>query len=227
MQIYNEDCVSGMTHRGGGQVDLILTDPPYNISVKNNFSTMNRKGIDFGEWDKGFDQLSWIKPACDMLKPSGSIIIFNNWLNFGKLADELEKNNCIVKNIIQWRKTNPMPKNRDRLYVTSCEFAIWAVKGKGWTFNRQRDTYENTIFSYAAPNGKCRVHPTQKPVGLMEDLILIHSNKGDVVLDPFMGSGTTGVAALHTYRDFIGYELDEKYYQFAKDRIIKETEVSA
>lgn len=226
MQIYNEDCVSGMMHRGG-QVDLILTDPPYNISVKNNFNSMGRRGIDFGEWDKNFDQLSWIKPACEMLKPSGSIVIFNSWFSFGTISEELKKNGCVVKELIQWQKTNPMPRNRDRLYVTSCEVALWAVKGKGWTFNRQRDNYENAIFTYAAPNGKNRVHPTQKPVKLMEDLILIHSNKGDVVLDPFMGSGTTGIAALHTGRDFIGYELDEKYYQSAKERIVKEMELSA
>lgn len=208
--------------KSGGQVDLILTDPPYNISVKNNFHTMKgRKGIDFGEWDKDFDLTRWIKCAVELLKSSGNIIIFNAWRNMGDIATELERCGCTVKEMIQWQKTNPMPRNRDRLYVTSCEFAIWATKGKGWTFNRQRSNFENTIFTYPIVSGKNRLHPTQKPEKLMEDLILIHSNKGETILDPFMGSGTTGVAAFNTDRNFIGYELDEKYYQCARQRIEK------
>lgn len=178
-----------------------------------------RRGIDFGEWDKGFDLTSWIPTAISKLKTGGSIIIFSAWRNMGEIAIKLEECGCLVKEMIQWQKTNPMPRNRDRLHVTSCEFAIWVTKGKGWTFNRQRNNFENTIFTYPIVNGKNRLHPTQKPIKLMEDLILIHSNEGETVLDPFMGSGTTGVAALNTNRGFIGYELDEKYYQLAKERI--------
>lgn len=217
--IYNEDCISGMKNRGG-QVDLIITDPPYNISVKNNFHTMKgRRGIDFGEWDKDFDLTGWIKYAVELLKPSGNIIIFNAWRNMGEIAAELEKCGCMVKEMIQWQKSNPMPRNRDRLYVTSCEFAIWATKGKGWTFNRQRNNFENTIFTYPIVCGKGRLHPTQKPIMLIEDLIKIHSNEGEVVLDPFMGSGTTAEAALNTGRKFIGYEIDENFYKISCNRI--------
>ncbi len=206
--------------RGGGYADLILTDPPYNISMANNFRTMKgRNGIDFGEWDKGFDLTGWIPNAISKLKNGGSIIIFNAWRNMGPIASVLEENGCLVKEMIQWQKANPMPRNRDRLYVTTCEFAIWATKGKGWTFNRQRQTYENTVFYYPIVSAKKRIHPTQKPVELLKDLILIHSNPGDIVLDPFMGSGSTAIAAIETGRKFIGFELDGSYYDAACKRI--------
>lgn len=217
--IYNEDCVNGLL-MWGGYCDLILTDPPYNLSRKNNFHTLKgRNGIDFGEWDKGFDLTGWIKTATDCLRVGGSIIIFNARRNMGIIADTLEDCGCSVKELIQWQKSNPMPRNRDRLYVTACEFAIWAVKGKGWTFNRQRSTYENTIFQHPIVSAKGRIHTTQKPVELMRDLIMIHSNEGEIVLDPFIGSGTTAVAALETGRRYIGYEIDKRYYTAAIERV--------
>lgn len=217
--IYNEDCISGLALRGG-RCDLILTDPPYNLSRENNFHTLKgRNGIDFGEWDKGFDLTGWIKASTDCLRVGGSIIIFNAWRNMDRIATKLEACGCTVKEMIQWQKSNPMPRNRDRLYVTTCEFAIWAVKGKGWTFNRQRSTYENTIFQYPVVSAKGRIHTTQKPVELMRDLIMIHSNEGDIVLDPFIGSGTTAVAAIETGRRYIGYEIDEGYYTSAIERV--------
>lgn len=187
--------------------------------MDNNFKTMGRAGIEFGEWDKDFDILGWIRPAISILKNGGNIIIFNDWKNMSYIKDELEKNGCLIKEMIQWRKTNPMPRNRDRLYVTSCEFAIWATKGKGWTFNRQRDTYENTIFDYPVVHSSKRLHPTQKPLELIKDLIKIHSNEGDTILDPFMGSGTTAEGCINTNRKFIGFEMDNTYYELAKNRI--------
>lgn len=218
-KIFVGDCISGM-QSWGGQADLVLTDPPYNISVDNNFHTMRgRHGIDFGDWDKGFDLTGWIPEAVSRLKPGGNIIIFNAWRNMGEIATALEGCGCLVKEMIQWQKTNPMPRNRDRLYVTACEFAIWATKGKGWTFNRQRETYENTIFKYPIVSAKQRIHTTQKPIELIRDLILIHSNPNDIVLDPFMGSGTTAVAAIETGRRFVGFEIDDNYYSAACQRI--------
>ena len=218
-KIFVGDCISGM-QSWGGQADLVLTDPPYNISVDNNFHTMRgRHGIDFGDWDKGFDLTSWIPEAVSRLKPGGSIVIFNAWRNMGEIASALENCGCLVKEMLQWQKTNPMPRNRDRLYVTSCEFAIWATKGKGWMFNRQRETYENTIFKYPIVSAKHRIHTTQKPIELIRDLILIHSNPDDIVLDPFMGSGTTAIAAIETGRKFVGFEIDKNYYSAACRRI--------
>jgi DNA modification methylase len=221
-EIYNMDCVAGMMEIESESVDLILTDPPFNISVKNNFNTLgNRKGIDFGEWDKDFNLIEWIPEAIRTLKNSGSIIVFTAWEHLGQIANALRENGCTPKEAIQWQKNNPMPRNRDRLYVTTCEFAVWGVKGKGWTFNRQRDTYENTVFKYPIVSPKERIHPTQKNVELIKDLINIHSNNGDVVLDPFMGSGTTAIACMETGRNFIGFELDKQYYDGANNRIKK------
>lgn len=200
-------------------VDAIITDPPYNISQKSNFHTMGRAGVDFGEWDKGFDQTSWIAPALSVLKSGGNIVIFNDWKNMSYIKDELEKNKCIVKEMIIWKKSNPMPRNRDRLYVTSCEFAIWATKGKGWTFNRQRETYENTIFEYPIVNHKKRIHPTQKPIELIKDIIKIHTNVDDLVLDPFGGSFSTAFACKELNRRFISGDINEDYVSLAKTNL--------
>jgi site-specific DNA-methyltransferase (adenine-specific) len=201
-------------------VDSIITDPPYNISRESHFHTMGRQGVDFGEWDKGFDQISWIKPAIEILKDGGNIIIFNDWKNMSYIKDELENNNCLIKEMIIWKKPNPMPRNRDRLYVTTCEYAIWATKGKKWTFNRQRDTYENAIFEYPSVHSSKRIHPTQKPVELIEDIIKIHTNENDIILDPFAGSFTTAVACKNLNRQFICCDIDNNFVEKGKERIL-------
>ena len=117
-----------------------------------------------------------------------------------------------------------MPRNRDRRYVPDVEMIIWLVKPGKWTYNRQNQKYESSVIPIPSESGGgCkRYHPTQKPIKLIEYLIKIHSNKDDIVLDPFMGSGTTGVACRNLNRKFIGIELDEDYYQIACDRIQNE-----
>ena len=132
-------------------------------------------------------------------------------------------NDFIVKDLIRWKKTNAMPRNRDRRFITDYEVAIWAVKkGEKWTFNRLSDTYEiPEIIGGLTPkseklNGG---HTTQKPVYLMRWLVERLTNDKDVILDPFMGSGTTGVACKNLNRNFIGIELDEDYFNIAKERI--------
>lgn len=218
-KIYNMDCLAGMEQLEDGSVDLLLTDPPYNVSMRSNFHTMGRAGVDFGEWDKGFDQKGWLDVALPKIKKGGSVVIFNDWKNIGEMKEVLERHGFVLKELIQWKKTNPMPRNRDRLYVTSCEFAVWAVKGKGWTFNRQRETYENTVFEYPLVSSKGRIHPTQKRLELIEDILKIHSNENDIVLDPFMGSGTTAMACKNNNRNFIGFELEKEYYTKAVERL--------
>jgi site-specific DNA-methyltransferase (adenine-specific) len=220
-KIYNMDCLEGMEKIEDESVDLLLTDPPYNVSMKSNFHTMGRKGVDFGDWDKGFNQEKWLYMALDKVRKGGSVVIFNDWKNIGILRQILEEKGFILKELIQWKKTNPMPRNRDRLYVTSCEFAIWAVNGKGWTFNRQRDTYENTIFEYPLVSHKQRIHPTQKREELISDILRIHSNEGNLILDPFMGSGTTAKCCIELNRNYIGFELDKNYYDSSIDRLNK------
>lgn len=205
-------------------VDHIITDPPYNISKDNNFNTMNspRKGVDFGNWDKNFDLFGWIKDYTSILNKDGSIIIFCSYLYISHLIDELENNNIIVKDIIIWQKSNPMPRNINRRYVQDMEFAVWGVKKSAkWIFNKPdnapylRSIYVSSVVSGLEKNG----HPTQKSLKIMEDIINTHTNENQIVLDPFMGSGTTGVAALNLKRKFIGIEKNSEFYSIALKRI--------
>lgn len=208
----------------GIKVNHIITDPPYNISKENNFSTMRnpRAGINFGEWDKEFDLYSWIKDYNEILDKNGSMIIFCSYLYISYIIDELKSNGLEVKDIIIWQKTNPMPRNINRRYVQDTEFAVWAVKKDSkWTFNKPKDkAYCRTVYQFPLVSGKEKTkHPTQKSLALMEEIIKVHTNKNDIILDPFMGSGTTGVAALKNNRRFIGIEISEEFFDISKERI--------
>jgi len=211
------DCLERMKEINDNSVDVVLTDPPYNIARDNNFNTMGRAGIDFGEWDKGADLFSYINDVFRVLVNGGSFVVFNTWKNLGDIARYAEGVGFHTKDMIRLEKSNPMPRNRDRRYISDYECAIWLVKPKAkWKFNRQSDTYERPKFVASIERG---LHPTQKSVPLMEWLIRVHSDTGDVILDPFMGSGTTGVACKNLNRNFIGIELDEEYYKIAEKRI--------
>jgi len=211
------DCLEVMKSIPDKSIDLVLTDPPYNIARDNNFSTMGRAGIDFGEWDKGFDLFSYIDHVSRVLKKDGSFIVFNAWKNLGAIADYAESQGFDTKDMIRLEKSNPMPRNRDRRYITDYECAIWFTKkGAKWTFNRQDEKYQRPKFVAGIESG---LHPTQKSLFLMESLLKIHSNINDIVIDTFMGSGTTGVACKKLGRSFIGIEKDESYFAIAKNRI--------
>lgn len=206
-------------------LDHIITDPPYNISKDNNFKTMGRAGIDFGEWDKDFDLTTWIHLVSNKIKKGGNIVIFNDWKNLSYICEALENNGFEVKDMIRWEKSNPMPRNRDRRFIVDYETAIWAVKkGAKWTFNRLNDTYDRPLIEcgITPKNEKLEgSHPTQKPIYVMEWLVTHLSNEDDVIFDPFMGSGSTGVACIKNNRKFIGSELDESYFNISEERIKK------
>ncbi len=208
------------------KVDAIITDPPYNISVKNNFSTLKsakRQGIDFGEWDKNFKLLEWIKRYAPLVNPNGCMVIFCSYRSISYIADFLEENGFVVKDFIQWVKNNPMPRNINRRYVQDTEFALWAVKKKAkWVFNKPKNEkyLRPLILKSPVVGGLEKVkHPTQKSLALMEKIISIHTNPNDIVLDPFMGSGTTGLACKNLERNFIGIESEKEYFQIAKKRL--------
>lgn len=206
------------------KVDAIITDPPYNISKDNNFNTMHnpRQGVDFGHWDNNFDVCGWISDYIKLLKKDGSIIIFCSYLYISFLAEKLKENCIDVKDILIWKKSNPMPRNINRRYVQDMEFAIWGVKKDGkWTFNKpDNKPYLRSVFETSTVSGNERTaHPTQKSLELMKQIIKIHTNPNDVILDPFMGSGTTGVAALSENRKFIGIEVNPEYFEIATKRI--------
>ena len=220
LDLQQGNCLKLMEDIPDKSIDLLLADPPYNISKDNNFKTMGRSGLQFGDWDHGFDQVKWLTGIRRIMRYGSSIIIFNDWRNLGVLDKKLESEGFIGKDIFRWIKSNPMPRNRNRRYITDFEFALIATSKKGkWVFNRLNSTYERPEFTCPIVSGNKRFHPTQKPVSLMEYLILRHSNVNQTVLDPFMGSGSTGVACVNTNRNFIGMELDPKYFKIAKERI--------
>lgn len=208
----------------GLTVNHIITDPPYNISKKNNFSTLKnpRKGVDFGNWDVDFNLFGWISEYSKLIDKNGSFIIFCSYRYISYIVDKLETSDFLVKDIIIWKKTNPMPRNIERRYVQDCEFAIWSVrKGSKWVFNKPVDkSYLRSTFETATVSGKERtVHPTQKSLKLMKELVSIHTNENEIILDPFMGSGSTGVAAVSLGRKFIGIEKNLEYFELANHRI--------
>ncbi len=208
------------------KVNHIITDPPYNISKENNFNTLKnpRKGIDFGDWDRNFDLFSWIPKYEKILDRNGSMIVFCSYRYISFIIKTMEENNLEVKDIIIWKKSNPMPRNINRRYVQDMEFAIWAVKkGAKWIFHKAKDSpYMRSLIETPLVSGSEKMnHPTQKSLKLMQKLIDTHTDPGDTVIDPFMGSGTTGVAALQAGRNFIGIELDKSYFDDAVGRLSK------
>ena len=136
IKLNNGDSLEYIKLLENNSVDAVITDPPYNISKDNNFKSMGRSGIDFGEWDKGFDLNKWIKLVAPKIKTGGNIVIFNGWRNLGEIADTLESVGFEVKDMIRWEKSNPMPRNRDRRFIVDYEVAIWAVK-KRWEMDIQ------------------------------------------------------------------------------------------
>ena len=204
--------------------DAIITDPPYNISKANNFSTMKtkRQGVDFGAWDKNFDPCAWLNFYAPLVSKNGCLVIFCSYLFVSFIAQKLEKLGFDVKDILRWEKTNPMPRNTNRRYVLDCELALWAVKkGAKWTFNKPHNLpYLRAKFKTAVVSGVEKLgHPTQKSLKLMREIVEIHTNAGDLICDPFMGSGTTGVACKELNRRFVGVERELEYFKMAKSRL--------
>ena len=228
MTLLQGDCLELIKQVPSNSVDLILIDPPYEISRPTNFQSGEETGrdtdrfrisMDFGEWDKNFTGLEVvIKEGYRVLRQGGTMICFYDLWKIETLKNLYDSNKFKQVRFIEWMKTNPVPINSKINYLTNArEVAVSAIKGSKPTFN---SSYDNGLYSYPICAGKERtIHPTQKPLSLITDLVLKHSNEGDMVLDCFMGSGTTGVACKNTNREFIGMELDEKYYKVACERL--------
>ena len=228
MTLLQGDCLELIKQVPSNSVDLILIDPPYEISRPTNFQSGEETGrdtdrfrisMDFGEWDKNFTGLEVvIKEGYRILRQGGTMICFYDLWKIETLKNLYDSNKFKQVRFIEWMKTNPVPINSKINYLTNArEVAVSAIKGSKPTFN---SSYDNGLYSYPICAGKERtIHPTQKPLSLITDLVLKHSNEGDTVLDCFMGSGTTGVACKNTNREFIGMELDEKYFEIACNRI--------
>lgn len=222
--LWNGDCLKLLENIPDNSIDMLLIDPPYNISRDNNFKSMGSRGgigMDFGEWDKDFDLTSYIDLFPRILKENSNVVIFNDWKTLGEIRNACLKNSIQMKRCLVLNKSNPVPFNRDRMFVNDVEFAMWGVynsklKPTKWTFNRE-NKFEKCCIDATVQHSK--LHPTMKDIKVIEYLVRLLSNKGDTILDCFMGSGTTGVACKHLDRNFIGIELDENYFKIAKERI--------
>ena len=234
--IFNGDCIEKLKDIKSNSIDLILTDMPYIISKKSGFNkggawnnTKDKRcrktppKTDFGSWDKEpLDLESLISEFKRILKNSGTLIMFYDIYKMQELKECAEHFKFKQPRLCIWQKTNPVPINSKINYLSnSREYFISFVKGSKPTFNSQ---YDNGCYLYPICGGKERtIHPTQKPLSLMDELILKHSNEGDVVLDCFMGSGSTGVSAVKNKRYFIGVEKEKIFFDISYNRLVIET----
>lgn len=207
-------------------VDFILTDPPYNIGKHStgNIPLPGRTPMnnDVAAWDWiDFHPEEWVDEFLRVLKPTGNLFIFTSYNQLGRWYDCLDSRFDTSQFMI-WHKTNPAPKIFKAGFLNSCEmiFCCWN-KGHVWNFISQQEMHnfiESPICMRPERLSDPK-HPAQKPTSVLKKLITIASNEGGVVFDPFMGVGSTGVAALGLRRRFIGFEINEVYFNAAKERI--------
>ena len=212
IKLLQGDCMELMNNIPNESIDLVLTDIPYNVVNRedNGLRKLDKENADV----LTFDLINFLEQLYD--KAKSTIIIFcgkeqvsiiHSYFN-----DKQKKGKGTVRQLI-WEKSNPSPMNGQHIYLSGVENAIW-FKKRGGTFNAH---CKNTVFKY--PIGRSKLHPTEKNHLLLQELILDNSNENDLILDPCMGSGSTGVACINTNRNFIGMELDENYFNIAKERI--------
>jgi DNA modification methylase len=210
-QIYNEDCLEGMKRIDDGSVDCIITDIPYNEVNRsdNGLRNLDKKGADIGQ----FDANDLTRTLC--AKTKGSVYMF---CGINQVSDiRVTMTDCgLSTRLLIWEKTNPSPMNGDKIWLSGIECCVYGKKS-GAVFN---EFCKNVVFRY--PSGDSNVHPTQKPLDLMRRFVLASTQVGGVVLDPFMGSGTTAIACLKEHRHFLGFELNKEYFDIAQRRIALE-----
>ena len=225
-KLYNADCFDKLKEIPDKSINLILCDPPYNLanySTGNmNFSWRTEINNDVAEWDeKPLDPADLLQEFKRIIKPDGNIFIFTSYNLIGKYHDVFDKEFDTFQFMV-WHKTNPIPNIRKSSFLNSCELIVclWN-KGHTWNFTKQNEMHNfiESPICMGTERLKDPKHPTQKPVKILEHIINIASNEDDVVLDMFMGVGSTGVAAMNLNRRFIGIELDKKYYNAACKRL--------
>ena len=176
---------------------------------------------DYGDWDNNFTieiLEKFISSYYKKLKKGGTLIVFFDLWKITQLKELMEKHKFKQLRFIEWIKTNPQPLNSSVNYLTNCrEIALVGIKGGKPTFNSK---YDNGIYMYPLQGGKNRFHPTQKSLLLFEDLIKKHSNEGDMVVDTFLGGGTTAIACKNTNRKFKGCEFSKEYYEKVMEQLV-------
>ncbi len=238
------DCIEVMASLPEASVDLIFADPPYNLQLKGELHRPDNSRVDavddawdqfdsFGKYDR-FTR-AWLAEARRLLKPDGAIWVIGSYHNVFRLGAELQNQGYWILNDVVWRKSNPMPNFRGKRLTNAHETLIWASRDEGarYTFNYEALKALNEGIQMRSDwmlpictgherlkdgNGD-KAHPTQKPMGLLHRVLVGTTNPGDVVLDPFFGTGTTGAVAKMLGRDFIGIEREAGYRALAEKRL--------
>ena len=240
------DCVQAMRQLAAASVDMIFADPPYNLQLGQAVLTRPDHsavdGIDDGDaWDQfgsfaAYDAFStaWLDEARRILKPDGTIWVIGAYHNIFRLGAVMQNLGFWTLNDVIWRKSNPMPNFRGRRLTNAHETLIWAAHNRKsrYTFNYQamkvfnddRQLRSDWLLPTCVGNERLKhkgekAHPTQKPEALLRRIILASTRPGDVVLDPFFGTGTTGAVAKMLHRHWIGIEADSDYARLAQQRI--------
>lgn len=240
------DCIEVMNALPENSVDLIFADPPYNLQLKRDLHRPDNSKVDAvdDDWDqfdsfRAYDEFTteWLKAARRILKPNGAIWVIGSYHNIFRVGAALQNQGYWILNDVVWRKSNPMPNFRGKRFTNAHETMIWASKSEGakYTFNyealkalnegvQMRSDWVLPICTgherLKDENGD-KAHPTQKPESLLHRVLVGSTNPGDVILDPFFGTGTTGAVAKMLGRNFIGIEREEAYRKVAEKRISK------
>lgn len=234
--IANGDCLEMMSSIPSDSVDLIITDPPYNLGLFMKKRGTNLKKLRDNHFiGSGWDDLeydSWIKlmerfieESHRVLKRGGSMIVFMSIIKLEPIIKIAQNNRLYYKTVGIWHKTNPMPRNMNLHFVNSTEAWLYFVnEKKTGTFNNNGSLIHDFIETPTITKKEHDLakHPTQKPVALISHFVKLLSNPNEVVLDPFMGSGSTGVASICNGRKFIGIELSSDYFQISKVRLLNQ-----
>jgi modification methylase len=243
-RILEEDCVLAMSKLPTASIDMIFADPPYNLQLGGDLFRPEGGRVDAvdDDWDK-FDTFAtydrftraWLKEARRILKPNGTLWVIGSYHNIFRVGAALQDEGYWILNDIVWRKSNPMPNFRGTRFTNAHETLIWASRSEDsrYTFNyramkalndelQMRSDWLLPICSggeRVKGEGGAKAHPTQKPEALLYRVLLACTNKGDVVLDPFFGTGTTGAVARRLGRNWIGIEREKRYVKVARERI--------
>lgn len=243
--IQKGDCIAAMEKLPEKSVDLIFADPPYNLQLEGALHRPDQSLVDAvdDEWDQfesfaAYDAFTraWLLAARRVLKPNGTIWVIGSYHNIFRVGAIMQDLGFWMLNDIVWRKTNPMPNFRGRRFQNAHETMIWASRdrdAKSYTFNYDAMKAANDdvqmrsdwLFPICTGHERLKdakgdkVHPTQKPEALLARVLLASSKPGDIVLDPFFGSGTTGAVAKRLGRHFVGIERDPDYIEAARARI--------
>ncbi len=240
------DAVEAMAKLPDGSVDLVFADPPYNLQLSGELARPDNSRVDGvdDDWDKfasfaEYDAFTsaWLAEARRLLKPDGAIWVIGSYHNIFRVGAGLQDAGFWILNDIVWNKTNPMPNFRGTRFTNAHETLIWAARSKSsrYTFNyaslktlnddlQMRSDWSLPICTGAErlkTREGAKAHPTQKPEALLHRILIAATNPGDLVLDPFFGSGTTGAVAKRLGRRFIGVEQEPAYIAAAQQRIAR------